>query len=143
MNREQSNEILESQGLDLLPEEERYSPDAALKLTVHIKHDWYSEDSSHGRMMLSSFMSVLSDPSSKIGVLLLSGSAVRMTDPSSDLHDDLLRISRNSLMTGVLIDSIDEYGIDPAVLTDLQITEYTAQDLAFELINAENLITLE
>lgn len=143
MNREQSNEILESQGLDLLPEEERYSPDAALKLTVHIKHDWYSEDSSHGCMMLSSFMSVLSDPSSKIGVLLLSGSAVRMTDPSSDLHDDLLRISRNSLMTGVLIDSIDEYGIDPAVLTDLQITEYTAQDLAFELINAENLITLE
>ena len=54
MNREQSNEILKSQGLDLLPEEERYSPDAASKLTVHIKHDWYSEDNSTASRALRS-----------------------------------------------------------------------------------------
>ena len=143
MNREQNNKILEAEGLDLLPEEEAYSSAIPLNLTVHIKHDWYSEDSSHGRALLSSFMSVLSDPSSKIGVLLLSGSAVRMLDKGSDLHDDLIRLSHNSLLTGACIESLDEYKMENPIEDDIQVTEYTASDLAFELFNAERLITLE
>lgn len=143
MNREQSSDLTETVGIDLFPETERYPSEDLLKLTVHIKHDWYSEDSDHGRELLSSFMSVLSDPASKIGILLLSGSAVRMLEEGSPLHDDLLLLSNNSLLTGACMESLDKYGIDLQAKEELNITEYSSQDLFFEIINSERLITLE
>ena len=129
--------------MDLFPKEEVYRDRDDLNLTVHIKHNWYSEDSEHGKLLLSSFMTTLSGSTSKIGVLLLSGSAVKMIDPADSLHEDLLRLSRNALLTGACIESMETYGIDPEGSSDIQITLYSASDLSFELINAEKLITLE
>ena len=36
--------------MDLFPKEESYSDQDDLNLTLHIKHNWYSEDSEHGRL---------------------------------------------------------------------------------------------
>ncbi|MBO4459524.1 MAG: hypothetical protein J5715_01910 [Clostridiales bacterium] len=129
--------------MDLFPKEESYSDQDDLNLTLHIKHNWYSEDSEHGRLLLSSFMTTLSGSTSKIGVLLLSGSAVKMLDPTDPLHEELISLSRNSLLTGACVESMEEYSVDADKTSDLQITLYSASDLSFELINAQRLITLE
>ncbi|MBP5655822.1 MAG: hypothetical protein J6X33_09970 [Clostridiales bacterium] len=127
---------------ELLPQEETLDPGSYLDLTVHIKHDWYSEDTEHGRALLSSFMTALSDPAQKVAILLLSGSSVRMISGDHPLHDDLTRLAGNSLITGASVESMEQYGIDPSS-TDIRITSYTAPDLAIEVIGAVRLITLE
>lgn len=142
MNSAQNKEPETLVDFDLFPKEEPFTPESYLNLTVHITHDWYSEDSEHGQALLASFISALANSEQKVAILLLSGSAVRMIKEDSPLHNDLLQICNNSLLTGACIESMDTYGIDPSEASDIHITTYTAHDLALEVISAAKLITL-
>ena len=143
MNSEQNNDKRAVVDFDLFPEEEMIDVGSFPNLTVHIKHNWYSEDTDHGRSLLSSFMTALAGSSQKAAVLLLSGSAVKMLDDNDPLHDEFIRLSQNSMLTGACIESLEEYDIGTEDKKDLRITLYTATDLAFEILGADHLITLE
>jgi len=99
-------------------------------LRVLVKHDYYSSDNEHGRIILDSLLDGLKNDSSKISSLIIIDSAVKLLSENGNL------ISLIASVDTVYIskDSIDFYNVDTDELPD-NISFLSTNDLAEVIID--------
>ena len=109
-------------------------------ITVLIKHDYYSSDSDHGRIILASFLDSLSECGNNISKVILIDSAVRLlNDVSFAIKiEKLFSLAKN---TFICEESITYFDID--YVSHSNIIVCPASDIFMELLDAGSLITIE
>jgi len=87
------------------------------RLTVLIKHDYYSSDNEHGRTLLRSFLSSLISGDFIIDTIILIDSGVRLADKANDLNNDLIKFINTTGAGSVYIctESKEYYGVIPDI----------------------------
>ena len=129
----------EKSNLELTPAPEMTLPDENGKLSVLIKHDYYSSDTENGRLLLGSFLDSLTDCGDSLLNVFLVDSAVRLLeDPYfSAKISKLLSLSRYSYICeeslaafDVEFDSRDNVTVCPSA------------DISMQIIQSAHLITL-
>lgn len=125
--------VYEDTALDLYPELLINDNDG--NKIVLIKHDYYSSDDEHGRMLLSAFLDVLADESSKISSIFLIDKGVKLLSSYSLL---LKSIREKGVNLVICRESAELYGI---MVGDHEI--YSAHEIALELINTHNIFVIE
>lgn len=130
----------EKSNLELTPAPEMTMLEESGTLTVLIKHDYYSSDSDHGRILLGSFLDSLAERGSDLAKVILIDSAVRLLDDVSFAQriEKLFSLSKYSY---VCEESLKYFGIE--YVSHGNIIVCPASDIAMEISDAVNLITLE
>ena len=130
----------EKSNLELTPAPEMTMLEESGTLTVLIKHDYYSSDSDHGRILLGSFFDSLAERGSDIAKIILIDSAVRLLDDVSFAQriEKLFSLSKYSY---VCEESLTYFGIE--YVSHGNIIVCPVSDIAMEISDAVNLITLE
>lgn len=130
----------EKSNLELTPAPEMTMIEENGTITVLIKHDYYSSDSDHGRIILSSFLDSLSECGNNISKVILIDSAVRLlNDVSFALKiEKLFALAKNSY---ICEESLTYFGIE--YVSHANIIVCPASDISMEIIEAGHLITIE
>lgn len=130
----------EKSNLELTPAPEMTILDENGTVTVLIKHDYYSSDSDHGRILLGSFLNSLAERGNDISKVILIDSAVRLLDDVSFAQkiEKLFSLSKYSY---VCEESLTYFGIE--YVSHGNIIVCPASDISMEIIDAGHLITIE
>ena len=121
----------EKSNLELTP-----APD----MTVLIKHDYYSSDNDHGRLLLGSFLDTLTESGDPVNKLILLDTAVRLLEDSI-LFAKLLKLIEHSKFTYICDDSLAYFDIEYSSHDNVIVC--SASDLSLELLQTDRLIVLE
>ena len=130
----------EKSNLELTPAPEMTMVEENGTITVLIKHDYYSSDSDHGRIILSSFLDSLAECGNNISKVILIDSAVRLLNDVSFAMkiEKLFSLAKNSY---VCEESLTYFGIE--YVSHANIIVCSASDISMEIIEAGHLITIE
>lgn len=130
----------EKSNLELTPAPEMTLLDENGTLTVLIKHDYYSSDSDHGRILLGSFLDSLAESGSTISKLFLIDSGVRLLNDISFAQkiEKLFSLSKYSYISE---ESLAFYGIE--YVSHANIIVCPVSDITMEIIDAGQIITIE
>ena len=123
----------EKSNLDLAPSPEITMEEESGNITVLIKHDYYSSDSDHGRIILASFLDSLSECGNNISKVILIDSAVRLLNDVSFAMkiEKLFTLAKN---TFICEESINYFGIE--YVSHANIIVCPASDIFMELLDA-------
>ena len=119
-----------------------YEYDDLGTVTVVIKHDYYSSDNNHGRILLNSFLNALKDNHGKKYRLIIMDTGVRLLAKSSSGHGLLEVLIRSASECLVCSDSCFACGIDIDDSLSGLLT-VSADEIALEIINAANVLYIE
>ena len=130
----------EKNSLELTPAPEMTLIDESGDLSVLIKHDYYSSDTEHGRLLLGSFIDALTDcGDTLLKVILIDSAVTLLNDPYfSSRIGKLFSISRYSY---ICEESLSAYDIDYSTHDNILVC--SASDISMQIIQAGHLITLE
>lgn len=130
----------EKSNLELTPAPEMTLLDENGTLIVLIKHDYYSSDSDHGRILLGSFLDSLAESGSTISKLFLIDSGVRLLNDISFAQkiEKLFSLSKYSYISE---ESLAFYGIE--YVSHANIIVCPVSDITMEIIDAGQIITIE
>ena len=128
--------VYEDTALDLYPELLINDNDA--NKIILIKHNYYSSDDEHGRMLLSAFLDVIADESSKISSVFLIDTGVKLltSGTSSSLFFKSVREKGVNLV--ICRESAELYEIP---VGDHEV--YSAHEIALELLNTPDIFIIE
>ena len=110
-------------------------------LTVLIKHDYYSTDSIHGRLLIGKFLKSLCQGQMKIGKLFFIDTSVRLLDKNNEFYTLVADLTSHSASTYVCTESLEAYDVD--LSDELKFNRALASDIAAEIIAADRVITIE
>jgi hypothetical protein len=129
----------EKSNLELTPAPEMTLPDESGKLSVLIKHDYYSSDTEDGRLLLGSFLDSLTECGDSLLNVFLVDSAVRLLeDPYfSAKISKLLSLSRYSY---VCEESLAAFDVE--FDSHDNVTVCPAADISMQIIQSAHLVTL-
>ena len=130
----------EKSNLELTPAPDMTILDESSSLSVLIKHDYYSSDNDHGRMLLDTFLDTLIESGDQISKVILIDSAVRLLVDDS-FSAKLIRLFTLSQYSYVCDDSLAYFDIEYASHDNIIVC--SASDISMELMQTERLITLE
>ena len=130
----------EKSNLELTPAPDMTILDESSSLSVLIKHDYYSSDNDHGRMLLDTFLDTLIESGDQISKVILIDSAVRLLVDDS-FSAKLIRLFILSKYSYVCDDSLAYFDIEYASHDNIIVC--SASDISMELMQTERLITLE
>ena len=130
----------EKSNLELSPAPEMTMLDESGMLTVLIKHDYYSSDNDHGRLLLGSFLDTLTESGDPVNKLILLDTAVRLLEDSI-LFAKLLKLIEHSKFTYICDDSLAYFDIEYSSHDNVIVC--SASDLSLELLQTDRLIVLE
>ena len=130
----------EKSNLELTPAPEMTMLEEGGTVTVLIKHDYYSSDSDHGRILLGSFLDTLAERGSDLAKVILIDSAVNLLNDVSFAQkiEKLFSLSKCSY---VCEESLTYFGIE--YVSHGNIIVCPASDISMEIIEAAHLITVE
>lgn len=130
----------EKSNLELTPAPEITLTEESGNLTVLIKHDYYSSDSDHGRILLASLLDSLADDSDGISKVILIDSSVRLLNDITFAPkiEKLFSVSKYSY---VCEESLTYYGIE--YVSHNNIIVCSAPDLSLEITGASRQIIIE
>ena len=109
-------------------------------LSILIKHDYYSSDNDHGRMLLGAFIDSLIESGDAICKVILIDSAVRLLSDDS-FSVKLVKLFALSKYTYICDDSLAYFDIEHASHDNIIVC--SASDISIELIQTDHLLTLE
>ena len=130
----------EKSNLELTPAPDMTVLDESGNLTVLIKHDYYSSDNDHGRLLLGSFLDTLTESGDPVNKLTLLDTAVRLLEDSI-LFAKLLKLIEHSKFTYICEDSLAYFDIEYSSHDNVIVC--SASDLSLELLQTDRLIVLE
>ena len=130
----------EKSNLELTPAPDMTILDESSSLCVLIKHDYYSSDNDHGRMLLDTFLDTLIESGDQIGKVILMDSAVRLLADDS-FSAKLIRLFTLSKYSYICDDSLAYFDIEYASHDNIIVC--SASDISMELMQTGRLITLE
>ena len=130
----------EKSNLELTPAPDMTVLDESGNLTVLIKHDYYSSDNDHGRLLLGSFLDTLTESGDPVNKLILLDTAVRLLEDSI-LFAKLLKLIEHSKFTYICEDSLAYFDIEYSSHDNVIVC--SASDLSLELLQTDRLIVLE
>lgn len=130
----------EKSNLELTPSPDMTVLDESGSLSILIKHDYYSSDNDHGRLLLGSFLDTLAESGDQISKLILIDSAVRILE-DSDLFAKLLKLIELSKYTYICDDSLAYFDIEYSSHDNVIVC--SASDISLELFQTDRLIVLE
>ena len=130
----------EKSNLELTPAPDMTVLDESGNLTVLIKHDYYSSDNDHGRLLLGSFLDTLTESGDPVNKLILLDTAVRLLEDSI-LFAKLLKLIEHSKFTYICDDSLAYFDIEYSSHDNVIVC--SASDLSLELLQTDRLIVLE
>lgn len=130
----------EKSNLELTPAPEMTILDESGSLTVLIKHDYYSTDSDHGRILLGSFLDSLAESGSTILKLFLIDSGVRLLNDISFAQkiEKLFSLSKYSYISE---ESLTYFGIEYVSHANIIVCPFS--DIAMEVLDAGQIFTIE
>lgn len=120
--------------------EEKTSDDHSAKYVL-IKHDYYSSDSEHGRILLSDFLDALTDTAPKTLIIYLVDSATKMLDVNNPFYEQIFALIQRSEMVIADTDSIVSYDVNFEENPKLETR--TFRSIAEDLICLPGLLTIE
>jgi|GEM_PF-3475327 len=135
-NESKQLELIET---ELFPEPDFFEEESDRPKTVLVKHDYYSEDTEHGRQLLKAFLTIIANSETKTELIIFAGRGVRLLDAEHDLARDTENAIKNSLMALVCEESAGQYGIQ----VKPPLSEITAENMAEEILKTRNLTILE
>ena len=126
--------------IEVEPETLDISSDSSL--TVLIKHDYYSEDSAHGRDLIRAFITALSYRKADIARILVTGSGVKLLTGNNTLYKEFKELLSDVAVLTVCHESLDVYGVS---ISDLPSNCENLDSTAFAtaVINLQNPVILE
>ena len=130
----------EKSNLELTPAPEITMLDENGNLSILIKHDYYSSDNDHGRMLLASFLDTLAGSGDSINKIILVDSAVRILEDEFSCAK-LVKLFSLSKYTYICDDSLAYFDIEYNSHDNVIVC--SASDISLELLQAGNLIILE
>ena len=130
----------EKSNLELTPAPEMTMLDESGNLSVLIKHDYYSSDNDHGRMLLASFLDTLAESGDSISKIILIDSAVRLLEDGS-CGEKLAKLFALSKYSYICDDSLAYFDIEYSSHDNIIVCP--ASDISMELIQTGRLVTLE
>ncbi len=131
------NKALET-SLDLYPDIVIDGEDGSV--TVLIKHDYYSSDTTHGRDLLLSILNVMFDETNRMYRFIFVDSSVKLFLSDDTLVHKLSTISSQGNSVLICSDSLEYFCIDS---DSLGFAEIVSRDIiAFEIVNSNNTIVL-
>lgn len=130
----------EKSNLELTPAPEMTMLDVSGTLSVLIKHDYYSSDNDHGRMLLGSFIDGLIESGDPISKVILIDSAVRLLEDDS-FSAKLVKIFALSKYAYICDDSLAYFDIEYTSHDNIIVC--SASDISMEMVQTGRLITLE
>ena len=130
---------LDENELDIFPE--LIDTVSSAHKTVLIKHNYYSSDNEHGRVLLSAFLDVLSDESDEIAKIILIDSGAHLLVPQDTCHAKFMNILNSSVKLYVCRESLNRYEGEEPIQDSIELI--SAQSIALELLDSTNVITLE
>ena len=141
MKRTENNNIetISENELDIFPQ--LIDADSVNHRTVLIKHDYYSSDTDHGRALLSAFLDVLSDESGDISNIILIDSGTHLLCLDDPCHKKLMLILSSSVKLYACRESVETYIANELIPENIELI--TAQSIALELLDSNNLFILE
>lgn len=81
-------------------------------LTIIFKKDYFAEDSELGRKLLKNIMTVLTENTYRISLLIFIGSGVKLLSSDSYILDELIKLSENDIHSIICRDSIEHYSLE-------------------------------
>ena len=130
----------EKSNLELTPAPDMTMLDESENLSILIKHDYYSSDNDHGRMLLASFLDTLAESGDSISKIIIIDSAVRLLEDES-CSAKLVKLFALSKYSYICDDSLAYFDIDYSSHDNVIVC--SASDISMELIQTGHLITLE
>ena len=130
----------EKSNLELTPAPDMTMLDESENLSILIKHDYYSSDNDHGRMLLASFLDTLAESGDSISKIIIIDSAVRLLEDES-CSAKLIKLFALSKYSYICDDSLAYFDIDYSSHDNVIVC--SASDISMELIQTGRLITLE
>ena len=130
----------EKSNLELTPAPEMTMAEESGNITLLIKHDYYSSDSDHGRILLGKFMDSLAECGNNLSKVILIDSAVRLLNDVSFAQkiEKLFTLAKYSY---VCEESLTYFGIE--YVSHGNIIVCPASDISMEIIEAGRLIIIE
>ena len=130
----------EKSNLEITPAPEMTMVEESGNITLLIKHDYYSSDSDHGRLLLGKFLDSLTECGNNLAKIILIDSAVRLLNDVSFVQkiEKLFTLSKYSY---VCEESLTYFGIE--YVSHGNIIVCTASDISMEIVEAGRLITIE
>lgn len=130
----------EKSNLELTPAPEMTILDENCALTILIKHDYYSSDSEHGRILLGSFLDSIAESGSTILKLFLLDSGVRLLNDIS-FAQKIERLFSLSKYSYISEESLAFYGVE--YVSHANIIVCPVSDITMEILAAGQMITIE
>lgn len=134
----QLDQISDNTVIDVLPD--KTDCESSTKYVL-IKHDYYSTDSDFGRQLLKTFLLKLCNSYYNSIVVYLVDKGTKLLDKNNPLYDYYLSFSRKTKSTIVDMGSIDEYGVNAELESD--IIYQTLDSIAEDVIYLVDLLVLE
>ena len=130
----------EKSNLELTPAPEMTMAEDSGNITLLIKHDYYSSDSDHGRILLGKFMDSLAECGNNLSKVILIDSAVRLLNDVSFAQkiETMFTLAKYSY---VCEESLTYFGIE--YVSRGNIIVCPASDISMEIIEAGRLIIIE
>jgi len=130
----------EKSNLELTPAPEMTMAEDSGNITLLIKHDYYSSDSDHGRLLLGKFLDSLSECGNNLSKVILIDSAVRLLNDVSFAQkiETMFTLAKYSY---VCEESLTYFGIE--YVSHGNIIVCPASDISMEIIEAGRLIIIE
>ena len=130
----------EKSNLELTPAPDLTMLDESGSLSILIKHDYYSSDNDHGRLLLGSFLDTLVENGDPVNKLILIDSAVRILEDGL-LSAKLFKLIDLSRSTYICDDSLAYFDIEYTSHDNVIVC--SASDISLELFQTDRLIVLE
>ena len=111
-------------------------------LSVIIKHDYYANDTAHGRDLFRAFLTALDSRKADIVRILVAGSGVKLFSDNNTLYKEFKELYSDVPVVTVCLESIEEYGIDISALPS-NCETLDMGDFAVAVINTQNPVILE
>ncbi|MCR5340187.1 MAG: hypothetical protein K6E60_02460 [Saccharofermentans sp.] len=126
--------------LEIAPAPEMTIIDENGNITLLIKHDYYSSDSDHGRILLAAFLDSLIECGNKLAKVILIDSAVNLLNDVSFAQkiEKLFTLSKSAF---VCKESLTYFGVE--YVSHGNIIVCPASDISMEIINAGRLIIIQ
>lgn len=137
MNSNQRNNITE-----IMPEEQFLTYSSDSHVVVLIKHDYYSTDDSHGRLLLNSFVESLYNSEKEIAAIYLVSSGVKVVSDLTVGSFIEKIVAHHGASVYACSESISQYSIDLSSIA-FDVNEMTAFEFFTELSAIDKLVVIE
>ena len=111
--------------------------------TILVKHNYYSSDSDHGHALLAAFLDVLSDEVSGIARIILIDSGTHLLCSEDPCYEKFLRLMNGNIKIYVCRESYEIYSVSETDISQDNIELITAQSIVLELLDSNNILTIE